>query len=55
MKNLLKVGFITIVAMAIIAGTISIIWGYEVADKFRYGFLAVFAIIMGWTYYKNRP
>ena len=52
MKKLLITAFITIVAMAATAGAISAIWGYETSEKFRYGFIAVFLAVMGYSYYK---
>lgn len=53
-KLLLKTAFITLIAGAIVAGTISLIWGYEVADKFKMaiGFAMAFTVFL--VYMLNR-
>lgn len=53
-KLLLKAAFIAIIAGAIIAGTISLIWGYEVADKFKLAFLFAIAFSVFLVYMLNR-
>jgi len=55
-KLLLKAAFIAIIAWAVIAGTISLIWGYETADKFKLaiGFAMAFTVFVVYMLNKSK-
>ena len=55
-KLLLKAAFIAMIAGAIIAGTISLIWGYETADKFKLaiGFAMAFTVFVVYMLNKSK-
>lgn len=53
-ESLMRTAWITVLSLAVIMGGLTIWKGYEFTDGLKLANVFIFAVIMGYTYFKNK-